>query len=106
MDQLLIEPCRNSELPHGDRDDKEEKIDRAAVYKDGTVYSLPRPARHHSVLQAMDAAGIEQRGSEQGFVTTAGRWARRKPALFIARAAGQIVRETAPAHGLFSEDVW
>lgn len=27
-------------------------------------------------------------------------------ALHIAREAGQIIRETAPYHGLFSEDVW
>jgi hypothetical protein len=44
---------------------------------------------------------------QQGFVTECGTWARRKPALRIAQKAGQLVREpTAPAHGLFSEDVW
>lgn len=66
----------------------------------------PLYRRHHNVCHAMHDAGIGPLGAEEGFVTSAGRWVWRKPALELARLAGQIIRETAPAHGLFSEDVW
>lgn len=104
MTELLMERVRDN-LPPCPRDGS-ERIDRVAVYKDGIVYSMPRPARHHSVAHAMHHKGIDPLGAEEGFVTSAGRWVRRKPALELARRAKQILRETAPAHGLFSEDVW
>lgn len=104
-DDLRVEPI-NEDLPHYQRDGS-EGVDRAAVYKDGIIYSMPRPARHHNVLHAMIASGVDDRGSEQGFVTTLSRFVRRKPALRIADKAGQLKSEpTAPYHGLFSEDVW
>lgn len=104
-DDLRVEPIAEN-LSHYERYGS-ESIDRAAVYKDGIIYSLSRPARHHNVLHAMIASGVDDLGSEQGFVTTMGRWVRRKPALRIAAKAGQLKGEpTAPYHGLFSEDVW
>jgi hypothetical protein len=70
---------------------------------DGTVYTLPPPARHHTIMQHYK---LLPTADQQGFVTEKGDWVRRKPALRIAREAGQIIRETAPYIGLFSEDVW
>lgn len=71
------------------------------------VLTCPRPGRHSDIIRAAAARGIETPvDGEQGFLLSDGRFARRMPALTIARAAGQTLRETAPAHGLFSEDVW
>lgn len=80
------------------------RIAAAAIrMDDGTVYTLPPPARHHTIMQHFK---LMPTPDQQGFVTDQGMWCRRRPALRIARAAGQIIQETAPAHGLFSEDVW
>jgi hypothetical protein len=81
----------------------------AAICLGGKVYQLPRPARHHDVIRHMREAGIDAGDiaiGEQGFVSTEGRFLHRFAAQRVAREAGQIIRETAPAHGLFSEDVW
>jgi hypothetical protein len=87
------------------RDEREGRIAAAAVRtEDGTLYSLPPPARHHDVMRHFHVMATPD---QQGFVTSTGLWARRKPALRIAQRNGQLIREpTAPAHGLFSEDVW
>lgn len=76
---------------------------------DGVVYSLPRPARHHNVIDHMRAQGYAGlvSGDRQGFLLSDGTFTWRRPALHVAKRAGQLIREpTAPAHGLFSEDVW
>jgi hypothetical protein len=81
----------------------------ALLTEDGQVVSLPRPARHHDVIQHMTRQGFTPEAiarSEQGFTTDTLRFVRRKPALRIAWKADQLIKETAPAHGLFSEDVW
>lgn len=76
----------------------------ACRMEDGTIHTLPPPARHHDIIQR---SGIRFTPDQQGFVTECGAWARRKPALRIAERAGQLIREpTAPAHGLYSEDLW
>lgn len=83
-------------------------VERAAIlHSDGTVYSVPRPGRHHNVIALMISLGFPApiRG-EQGFLLSDGSFARRRPALRIARKAGQIKREHAPGIGLFSEDMW
>lgn len=85
------------------------RIEAAAIRLDnGCLFALAPPARHHNVIQAIRAEGEEGdvSGDRQGFLTSTGKFVGRKPALRLAREAGQILRETAPAHGLFSEDVW
>jgi hypothetical protein len=80
------------------------RIAAAAIRTDdGVVHTLPPPARHNTIMQHF---GVMATPDQQGFITDAGQWVRRLPALRIAREAGQIINETAPAHGLFSEDVW
>lgn len=81
------------------------RIAAAAIrMDDGTIYTLPPPARHHTIMQHF---GLKPTPDQQGFITDRGEWARRKPALRIAQEAEQLTREpTAPFHGLFSEDVW
>lgn len=81
----------------------------AALFLNGKAHSLPKPARHHDVIGHMSRDGVSVEdisGAEQGFITSDGQFVRRKPALRIAQNAGQIIRSTAPAHGLFSEDIW
>jgi hypothetical protein len=80
-------------------------IDAAAIRHRGVVYSVERPGRHHDVIRSICAAGYGPVGgdSEQGFVTTDGRFVDRREASLIARMGGQVmfVEDT-----LFSEDVW
>ena len=86
------------------------RIECAAIKgDDGKVYSVPRPGRHHDVIHKMREEGYAGlvSGDRQGFLLSDGRFTWRKPALHIATRAEQLIREpTAPAHGLFSEDVW
>lgn len=87
-----------------------EKIASAAVYH-GVVISLPPPARHHTILQAMNLeSGITGAIMPecQGFLTSYGRYVGRVEAYYIASAAGQIRSSRGPdaAPRLFSEDLW
>lgn len=87
-----------------------ETIEKAAILRNGNIYSISRPGRHHDVIRMIvESLGLQTIGDhEQGFVTSLGRFARRKPAAIIARAAGQIgeVKNTSPQDTLFSEDLW
>lgn len=99
---LLPESANSSEI---------ERIDRAALLLPGSneVVTLPRPARHHTIIHdlANRGIGIEARaGATQGFTTSTGRFVKRGPAVEIARLAGQLIRKTQPLDQLFSEDLW
>lgn len=88
-----------------------ERIVAAALRSpDGLLtFSMDRPNRHHNVIRELSAllgATITFDAWEQGFLTSEGRFARRKPALLIARSAGQLIRKTQPEDRLFSEDLW
>jgi hypothetical protein len=96
---------------------REMKIVAAAVWKtapddvkEGLIFTLPAPARHHNILHMMSKLGITQDHTvTQGFLTDTGDFVRRKPAMMIARAAGQMKpREPGQYDGeeLFSEDLW
>lgn len=96
-----------------------ERIVAAAVQCEGFVYTLPPPARHHTILQrwpdvlSPDARRRSAPGVEpivvvrdvQGFVTGAGRFVDRIEAAAIAIAAGQIKALQWPPR-LYSEDLW
>lgn len=88
-----------------------ETIERAAIRDDaGVVYSVPRPGRHHDVINHMldidDAGFIPPVTGEQGFTTSTGRFVGREEAMQIAQAAGQLIAEPHVPDMLFSEDVW
>lgn len=86
----------------------DEKIVAAAVHAYGATWSLPRPARHHNVLFAIDHAGlcaITPGPSAQGFLTSDGRFVDRKDGLRIALASKQIEAPKWPPL-LYSEDLW
>lgn len=78
---------------------------------DGKIFTLPRPARHHSLIAMMIKAG-EQRpiGQEprytQGFVTDDGNFVNRDEAKEIALAANQVKNGKTISKTLTSEDLW
>jgi hypothetical protein len=90
------------------------RVVAAAIFIQGNdqrhdlILSMPPPARHHNIMYAAANLGVDLTFVEesQGFLLSDGTFARRKPALEVARAAGQLLRETGPHIGLFSEDVW
>ena len=76
--------------------------------RDGVIYSLPRPARHHDVIADMHRLGVSARKinySTQGFIDSHGSFITRVVAKRIAKKAGQLRADT-PHKELFSEDVW
>ncbi len=94
-------------------------IVRAAILRDGGVWSLPRPARHHDVLALMRQCGLAQIAPPrevQGFLRDDGQFLDRKQAAEEAVACGQIANRPSPdGHprgyfnhppDLFSEDLW
>lgn len=86
----------------------ELRIEAAAIFQGGRVYSVPRPGRHHDVIKKMvheDGLPTPIRG-EQGFLLNTGKFVRRIPARRIAHEAGQFIKEPIHPNELFSEDVW
>lgn len=89
-----------------------ESIATAALLVDGEVWTLPRPSRHHVLIQAWAIA--HYRGGEngrigeheQGFVTSTGRFVGRHEGKRIAVAAGQLIEGASQSSQLFSEDMW
>lgn len=93
-----------------------ETVDQAAIKVGDEVWTLPRPARHHTIIQAWCQAhyvwdeesktGHDARipeDHEQGFVTSTGRFVGRYQAARVARRANQIA---AIPPTLTSEDLW
>lgn len=74
----------------------------------GLPVMLPAPARHHDVVQAMRDANMTREtiaNSEQGFITSDGRFVSREEAFAIAVVACQL-KECSVEGVLYSEDVW
>lgn len=93
-----------SNIPFDQIADDAEYIAAAAVKRDGLTYSLPRPYRHsHLVLAFQKISGTPLAESEQGFMTSTGRFVARKVAARLALAAGQISTEVGE---LQAENLW
>lgn len=76
-----------------------------------TVLTMPRPARHHVLLnEAFDRFGAERIGpADQGFLLSDGSYAGRKRAFLVAWEAGQVFPRKPEGYNgpdLFSEDLW
>jgi ABC-type sugar transport system substrate-binding protein len=80
-------------------------VSAAVRLKNGLILSLPRPARHHDIIQQAAEAGITDVLTDQGFLTSDGEYVGRKKAKEIATEAGQkfLIHW---GHQLFSEDLW
>lgn len=86
---------------------KDLRVVAAAVLRGDITYSMPPPARHHDIVQAMAREGLAQRGTdEQGFLLNNGHFCMRKAARIVAEDAGQLIRTPEHRDLLFSEDVW
>ncbi|OJH53448.1 hypothetical protein ATN81_18815 [Agrobacterium pusense] len=85
-----------------------ERIAAAAIQFGATI-SLPPPARHHTIIQTMDAQmnidGAVATPQTQGFITDKGRFVNRVEAFYLAHKAGQITSGTTGPQ-LYSEDLW
>lgn len=82
------------------------RVTDAAVLLNGSeIHSLPRPARHHTILHKLADAGVDHRGAVQGFLLDTGSFVTRAVAGEFAIAAGQIKALRWPPF-LYSEDLW
>lgn len=82
-----------------------ETIRCAAIKLKGRVYHLDPPARHINVWISIPdpkPVGLEI----QGFLTSKGRFVRRKRARQIAQGANQLRPGATASTELFSEDLW
>lgn len=86
-----------------------ERIVAAAVKRDGIIYTMPPPARHHTIMQAVDKNHGQHHlpflPDEQGFLTSTGRFMGRIGAAAMAKDNGQITA-TKWGQELYSEDLW
>lgn len=94
----------------GELNEVPERIVAVANQFRGHIWTLPRPARHHHVLWAIDqvhpGCAIECYPEFQGFLTDTGRWVGRAQAATIAIAAGQTSKLRFSSRDLYSEDLW
>jgi len=82
-------------------------VETAAIWIGATVFTLPRPNRHHNVMWWLHVLGVTSaRMHEQGFVLSNGEYASREEAWRVAVAAGQLIGEPPCPGTLFSEDLW
>ena len=88
----------------------QETIVGVACKAYGKLYQLPKPNRHHNLLDIIFAeqGGETQVASdEDGFITSTGRYVNREDGLLIAQAANQIINERhVRGTELYSESVW
>jgi hypothetical protein len=81
-------------------------VETAAIWIGATVFTLPRPNRHHNIIWWLSALGVKSsRMHEQGFVLSNGEYVSRKEAAEIALRAGQVTALISPPN-LYSEDLW
>lgn len=85
-----------------------EEIVAAALRIGSMTISAPPPARHHTLLHAFHAYNRKTmiKTTDQGFLTSAGRFVGREEAVEIAVAAAQILKPKFQPNQLFSEDLW
>jgi hypothetical protein len=87
---------------------KEEIECAAAKHPILGVFQLPRPYRHHNIVHMMSKLAVPPHDSEQGFVTTHGRFVSREIGWKVAKEAGQLLKRAPTGNEgvLYSEDMW
>lgn len=86
-------------------------ITHVAIRYKGRVWALPKPNRHHHVIQWIARetgdTSIDARGEDQGFVDADGNYLTRQRALAVALRNKQVLDENDIRGGqLYSEDLW
>jgi hypothetical protein len=93
----------------GRETEMDSRIVAAAILLDDQIWTLPAPARHHHILQAIESVhpdkALEAHPETQGFIDGAGNFVGRVVAARLAVAFGQIA-PTKVGSQLFSEDLW
>lgn len=88
----------------------QETIVAVASKAYGKLYQLPKPNRHHNLLDLMYAennGAFQVAADEEGFITSTGRYVNREEGYLIAQQANQIIAERhRPGDELYSESVW
>lgn len=83
-------------------------ITHVAIWRNNTIYALPKPNRHHNVFQLIDDTSYKM--EIQGFLDDQDNFLDRRTAYKIATTEGQIARNPDPklyqGDELFSEDLW
>lgn len=88
------------------------EIVAVAVMFNDEIWTLPKPARHHHVLNAisgvhgMEACAKGCGPGSQGFLTSWGRFMGREQAANTVKASGQLKRNLHAPPLLYSEDLW
>lgn len=87
-------------------------IKQAAIMRDGQIWTLPRPARHHNIIWAMNDVDGKKEGQIipahgiQGFIDEQGKFLERPVAAIRAQQCGQLIKPLIAPPNLFSEDLW
>ena len=74
----------------------------AAIRHDNHVYTLPSPARHHTIMRVYP----DCKHGVQGFLDTNAGFVERIQAADIANSEGQLKNGLFAPPNLFSEDLW
>ena len=79
----------------------------AILAEGGSLWSLPKPHRHHHIFALAAFIGESAEGGTQGFTTSFGRFVNRAEGVIIAGQSNQILEhKTGNLHELYSEDLW
>lgn len=79
-----------------------ERIDRAAIWFEGKVYSLPPPARHPDIVRHFGGFGGP---THMGFLTGDNLFVDRAEAMKVAISANQLLAPSDKPY-LYTEDLW
>lgn len=82
----------------------------AVKLANGTIYSMPRPNRHHNVIRHMSQDKVDYKNNKEGFLDDQGNFLDRYEAYNLAVSTGQINRRKGEQFyqgpELYSEDIW
>lgn len=87
-------------------------VKQAAIVRDGQIWTLPRPARHHNIIWAMnDVDGVKdgkiiRAHGIRGFIDEEGNFMTRVEAAIRAEECKQLTKPLDAPPNLFSEDLW
>ena len=85
-------------------------ITHVAIWRNDTIYALPKPNRHYNVFQIIQPEDKHFQLEIQGFLDENNNFLGRREAFIQATKSGQIARNPDPklyqGDELFSEDLW
>lgn len=82
------------------------KSQEVSIYPEMITVTAPPPYRHYHVLHPLGDRGVTVLNTNQGFITSRGRYVGREEAFKIAKTANQFIGDPIQQGKLFSEDLW